>query len=146
MNKQYESIPHTADLQLRVWGKTLQELFKNALIGMSQSMQPKSRMCVLKGKKLECPDLPVTQKISVDAPDIEGLLVDFLNEALYLCDANNQLFLDVSFDTFSDTNLTGTLYGVLLDGIDLEVKATTHHGLKIEKINDQYQADIVFDI
>lgn len=146
MNKQYESIAHTADLQLRVWGKTLQELFKNALIGMSQSMQPKSRMCVLRGETLACPDLPITQKFVVDAPEIDSLLVDFLNEALYLCDANNQLFLDVDFDTFSDTACKGTLYGVPLDGIEIEIKATTHHGLKIEKINNQYQADIVFDI
>ncbi len=40
MLKDFEIIPHTADLKIRVYGKTREDLFTNALIGMFQSTRP----------------------------------------------------------------------------------------------------------
>jgi len=36
--KKYEILEHRADLKIRVFGKTKKELFKNALLGMTNSL------------------------------------------------------------------------------------------------------------
>jgi len=36
----FEVLPHMADIKIRVYGKTQQELFKHALIGMFQAIRP----------------------------------------------------------------------------------------------------------
>ena len=58
MTKDFESIPHTADIKIRVYGNTLAELFRNALAGMFQSTGPKSPDCNVKNERLVCPSLP----------------------------------------------------------------------------------------
>ena len=36
----YEILEHTADLKIRVFGKTKEELFLNSLLAMAESMKP----------------------------------------------------------------------------------------------------------
>ena len=41
MTKDFEQLSHTADVQLRVYGKDIEELFRNALRGMFYLVVPK---------------------------------------------------------------------------------------------------------
>ena len=42
-SSKFKILEHTADLKLRVFGKTKQELFKNVMFGMFESAKPKKR-------------------------------------------------------------------------------------------------------
>jgi SHS2 domain-containing protein len=147
MNKDFELLPHTADIKIRVFGNTLKELFANALSGMFQAIGPHAPTCTTVNERLTCPELPAHHEITIDSPDREALLVDFLSEALYLSDVYNQAYVRAEIHELTDTHLSATIYGVQVTGFDVvEIKAVTYHDLYIEQIDNRWQAEIVFDI
>jgi len=147
MKKDFESLSHTADIKIRAYGSTLKELFRNALIGMFQTIGPQSRACRQENDRLVCDDLPEHHEIEVTASDRELLLVDFLSEAIYLSDVYNQAYLDVEIHELHDTRVHATLRGITIDGFEVvEIKAVTYHDLSVKQVDGVWQADIVFDI
>ena len=146
MGEFYSIVPHTADLQIHVEGKTLKELFKNALIGMFQSIKPEAPGCEYHNHLFVCPSLPQLRTVKVSSPDKEALLVDFLSEALYLSDLNNEAYLDVVIHMFDEKNIHADLYGVRIESFENEIKAVTYHDLVIQNKNGIWRADILFDI
>lgn len=147
MSKQFEQLPHTADIMIRVFGDTMAELFCNALIGMFQAVRPIAQGCRVEGELVVCDRLPETHMVQVTAIDYEALLVDFLSEALYLSDVHNEAYLDAAVQKIGPTHITAEVKGVKVTGFEVvELKAVTYHGLEIKQINGRWQADIVFDI
>lgn len=145
--KDFELIEHTADLKIRVYGASLQELFVNALKGMFQAIHPIAPSCNYQNDRLVCKELPKQHSIEISASDTESLLVDFLSEALYLSDRYNEAYLDLTIEKLTDTTMQAILFGVAIEGFDVvEIKAVTYHDLEIKKINSLWQVDIVFDI
>lgn len=142
----FQVLPHTADLKIRVWGNTLPELFINALRGMYQSIQPKNSSCSYKKDRLICPHLDKEHLISIDSPDINALLVDFLSETLYLSDVYNEAYLNAEIVELTNTYLKAKVLGVSITGFDIEIKAVTYHNLDIKQVGGVWQTDIVFDI
>lgn len=147
MQKRYERLAHTADLQLHVWGITKQELFANALYGMFVSMGPVSPECVYDNEYLICHRFSQQRNFTLEAPDIESLLVDFLSYALCLSDIHNEAYEDVVFTMLSDTRAQGSLKGVALKRFQgAEIKAVTYHDLRVIYNEGRWEATIVFDI
>ncbi len=145
--KDFELIEHTADLKIRVFGKTLQELFVNALKGMFQSIHPKASRCMYENDRLICPSLPKEHTLTIKSIDQVSLLVDFLSEALYLSDTNNEAYLDAKITHLNEQHLEAKIFGIAIDGFDVvEIKAVTYHDLEFKQINGLWQTDIVFDI
>src|SRR3989338_310971 len=70
----FEILEHTADLRIKAWGKTKEELFKNALRGMAYVQKEEARI-----KKQES---RITKKVQVKSTDMTALLIDFLSEVL----------------------------------------------------------------
>jgi len=147
MEKEFEILPHMADLKIRVYGKDLKELFSHALKGMFSSIQPQ----VTPGSG------PVQRPFDVSSHDLESLLVDFLSHALYLSDVHGEAYLDAKIEAMSETNIRGVLTGVKIDDFgEGEIKAVTHHDLKIEQPavakamagtqDGSFVAEILFDI
>jgi SHS2 domain-containing protein len=98
-NKNYKILAHPADVKVRAFGKTKEELFLNAMKGMSAVLKVKS-------KKLK-----VKRKISVKSLDLNALLVDFLSEVLYLSQVNKEIYSNIKFNKFEDKELGGELIG-----------------------------------
>jgi SHS2 domain-containing protein len=145
--KEFELIEHTADLKIRVYGKTLQDLFIHALRGMFQSLDPISPLCVYNNGNFECTRLTQKHSITLDAPDISSLLVDFLSEALYLSDTLNEAYFDAIIAHLTEHHIEVEILGVPITGFEVvEIKAVTYHDLNIKQINGIWQTDIVFDI
>lgn len=143
----FELIPHTADIQIRVYGSTLEELFCNALVGMFQSVGPEAPGCTTINERLVCPTLDRCHTVQIQAHDTEQLLVDFLSEALCLSDINNEAYLGATIKHLTPTSLEATLHGVAVTKFEVvEIKAVTYHNLNIRHINGVWQTDIVFDI
>jgi SHS2 domain-containing protein len=141
MNKQFEILPHTADVRLKVFGKTKEKLFQNALLGMAAILKESP----IKNKKL------FKIKIGVKSPDINSLLIDFLSEVLYRSQVNKAIYRNVEFSKFSDTEIEAEIFGFKVDAFDEDIKAVTYHELEIKKTpptggDDGFEAIIIFDV
>lgn len=143
----FEILEHTADLKIRVWGSTPEELFKNALQGMAHVQKPELR--IANG------ELRITKKIKVESNDATTLLIDFLSAALTQSQINRVVFYDVKFLKFSDSPSAGSgqveleaeIEGVKVDEFDEDIKAVTYHEADIKQNPDgAYETLIVFDI
>lgn len=144
---EFELIEHTADLKIRVYGKTMQELFIHALRGMFTVLNPISSFCSYKNGHLECKSLPKKHTIILDSFDTASLLVDFLSEALYLSDTLNEAYLNATISLLNEHHIEAQVFGIPIQGFEVvEIKAVTYHDLDIQQINGVWQTDIVFDI
>jgi len=131
----YKIIEHTADLKIRVFGKTKKELFKNAVIGMFE------------GARYEKGEEKVKRGFKVSSSDLSLLLVDFLSEVLYLSEVNGEVYEQIQFKKFSDQKAEGILTGKKLKRIGVQIKGVTHHNLDIHQKKDKtWEATILFDI
>jgi len=144
MKKEYEVLPHTADLRIRAYGKDLKELFKNMLKGMFESLKP---AVVGFNPKFTDGCEESEREIEAGSHDCETLLVNFLSEALYLSDVNKEAYLDADISDISDCKIKGVLKGTPITNFGSgEIKAVTHHGLYIKQVDDGYIAEVIFDL
>jgi SHS2 domain-containing protein len=145
--KDFEMVPHTADIKIRAFGHSMEELFKHALQGMFQSIRPHSPSCHEQDGRVICKSLPAKHGIRLEAPDKEALLVDFLSQALYLSDVYNEAYFDVDIHKLTSTSIKAIVKGVKITGFDVvEIKAVTYNDLKVEYTDGVWTAEIVFDI
>ncbi len=148
MDKEYEIVPHTADLKIRAYGVTMQELFRNALKGMFASVRPKGpHITYTKDEELVVTHFTAQQTVIVHSMNQETLLIDFLSECLYLSDVHDEAYFDAQFTILSDTEVDAVVFGVKTTGFEVvEIKAVTYHDLSLEQIDGIWCATIVFDI
>lgn len=145
--KDFELLPHTADIKVRVYGATLADFFHNAVVGMFQAVGPIIEGARAENERVVCTQLPIQRAVHVASIDLVSLLVDFLSEALYLSDVHNEAYLDATIHTVSETEISATLHGAPVKGFQVvELKAVTYHDLQVQQIDGVWQADIVFDI
>ena len=133
--RKFEILEHKADLKIRAFGKTKEELFLNILKGMMESMKPEG---LETGEK---------RKIEIKSLDLKSLLVDFLSEALYLSQVNKEVYFEAKFKKFTDSELEGELIGQKVESFGEDIKAVTYHSLDIHQEKDgTWQATVLFDI
>jgi SHS2 domain-containing protein len=76
-----------------------------------------------------------------------SLLVDFLNEVLYLVETKKLVFGKIEFKKFRENEIEATLIGKPLKRMEVHIKGVTYHGLDIHQEKDgTWQATILFDI
>jgi len=137
MTKKYEILEHPADLKIRAFGKTKEELFFNMMIGMNENMKPEIKEPIEKTKR----------NIKIESPDLDSLFVDFLSEVLYLSQANKEIYFDVKFIKFTDTEIEAELFGQKVERFNEDIKAVTYHQLDARQREDStWEATILFDI
>jgi SHS2 domain-containing protein len=78
--KKYQFLEHTADAKFQAFGQSLEEAFSNAAYATVSLMWDRGKIA----RKIQKP-------IKVQGRDLEQLLVNFLEEILYLLDS--QMFL-----------------------------------------------------
>ncbi len=133
----YEILDHKADLKIRAFGKTKEELFLNVLSGMSENMKP----------ELQKPGEKTKRKIKLSSFDFQALLVDFLSEILYLSQVNKEVFFEAKFKKFSENEIDGEIFGQKAKRFGEDIKAVTYHNLEIKKTkNKTWEATVLFDI
>ena len=92
---------------------------------------------------------PATPLRSLWRADREYLLLDWINELLFLFESKK--FLASQFDaTVCDDGVRGTVHGEPYDSarhaLAHEVKAVTYHGLKVEPTEGGWLAEVILDI
>jgi SHS2 domain-containing protein len=132
----YEEVEHTADIALRVRGKNLNAFLVHAARGM----------CELYGVPDEDAPLSAPYQVKLESPDLETLLVDWLNELLYLMEIHELILTRFIFQDTSKTHLIAQVKGRKRRRIDNLIKATTFHNLEVEETSMGYEATIVFDV
>jgi len=137
--KRYELIDHTADIGIKVYGRDLKELFRNAAFAMFDIMAD-----------LEGLNSSVTVEIRKEAPNREELLVNWLDELLYNFYTKRLIFSEFDISELDDTHIVGRIIGRHIgenrSRLKTEIKAATYHDLKIEKTKDSWQTQLIFDI
>jgi SHS2 domain-containing protein len=138
----FEIIDHTADIGSKVYGLTLEDIFEQAAISMY------SIIFFNNVPNIE----PIGEyEINLNSSDLEQLLVDWLDEILFIFSTENIVIckfkLEINLDKIS---LNAKIIGQTVSEEQLkatcEIKAVTFHMLKIEKVNDQWEASILFDV
>ena len=132
----FEEVEHTADLALKVHGHSLKEVFINAACGLFSLMADLENLAP-----------SVSREVHLEAPDRESLLVDWLNELLYLHEVEEEIYSRFEIENLSSSALSATAWGATkMEASKLTVKAATFHDLEIKKTGDGYLATVVFDV
>ena len=138
MDKDFEFIDHTADVGIIAYGASLSQAFANAARALFSLIT-------------ELDDIRevLHRDIEVTATDEESLLVAWLNELIYLFDAENMLFKRFDITQLDNTKLKARSYGEKVDSLrhklKIGVKAATYHMLKVER-DDGCKVQVLFDI
>ena len=136
--KRYEFFPHTADIGVRVFGKTLKELFENASFALFSVMFERG------GEERE------RRSFDISSSSLDLLLVKYLTEFLYLFDVEFFVRSRVEIDYIDEKSVRGSVYGEKFDErkheIKYSVKAITLYNLHIGKEKNIYKVEIIFDI
>ncbi|HDN80483.1 MAG: hypothetical protein DRI61_02740 [Chloroflexi bacterium] len=132
--RRFEEIDHTADRAIKVYGATLEDIFANAAYGMF------SIMAELEDVKPE-----VTREVEVNAYDIESLLVEWLNELLFLHETEGELYRDFEVYHLDENTVKARVRGGKGHPTRAKVKAATYHDLELKNLGKGYEAIIVFD-
>ncbi|MFX0012800.1 MAG: archease [Candidatus Hermodarchaeota archaeon] len=140
----FEFREHTADVQVRSWGQTLEEAFSQTAYSLMETITPNLRKITPK----------IEKKITVKAEDKEALLFDFLSEFLYIFDVEELVFSYILVEKIERSKdfckLQAVLKGEKFDSkkheIGIEVKAITYSFLNIDERHDCTTIDIVYDI
>jgi SHS2 domain-containing protein len=135
----FEVIDHTADVGIIAYGRNLREAFSNAAYGMFSQIAD-----------LEAVKEKVKRDIAIQSSDQEALLVDWLNELLYVFDVEHIIFSKFDITELSQKNLKAKTYGEKIDTerhqLKTSVKAATYHMLKIEKKKNGAKVQFILDI
>ena len=137
--RKYRHLSHTADLGLRIYGDSLEELFENAGAALISVLTDRRYL-----------SLRETREITLEAPDREALLVDWLNRLLYLFDVEGFLGREFHVTSLTDRRLEAVAWG---EGFDPErhpektaIKAATYHHLEIGPRDGGWQATVILDL
>jgi len=137
--KRYETLEHTADTGLIVYGETLPSLFENAgegffdLITDLEKVRPR-----------------VERRIELKGEPLERLMVDWLAELLFLHDVELLLFKKFSVESVGEDGLRAVAKGERFDEkihvIKTAVKAVTHHQIRVQQEQRGWMARVIFDL
>lgn len=151
-HKSFEILDISGDAGIRAYGQTLEDAFANAAGGMySLITNPDG---IIEKKEIT---------VEVESHSLDGLLVSWLNELIFQFDTYGVIgkrveILDFRFlisdlttpVTDNQTYIKARVYGEDFDPERHErrllIKAATYHRLRIEKISDTWEIDVIFDI
>lgn len=142
-NMKFEVMDISGDIGIRAYGQSCEKVFVNAGIGMYSLIT-------------DIEKIDERQAIDIEAKgdSLEGLLVSYLNELIFRFDTYGFIgkrieIMSLEFGVMS-YGLKARVYGEEFDPDRHEgrllVKAATYHNIKVEKINDKWEIEVVFDI
>jgi len=143
MSGQYSILDHAADVGLAVSGSTAEEMFEAAAAGMFSIITD-----------LKAIGDNVSREISIVACSHEDLLINWLQELLYVFSVEHLLFAGFSVEIHNPETekfivtgrCRGEKYDPLKHEIYAEVKTATYHQLTVEHTKNHWQGKIIFDI
>lgn len=140
--KRFEVLDHTADIGLKGYGRTLEELFTHMALGMfsvraeTTTVQPMASIPIL-----------------AQADDLNALLVAWLRELLLAAERDGLVFMNCRVAQLvpagQPTSLSGEATGEALNPdrhtLLREIKAVTYHEAAVRREGDLWTAQVGFE-
>jgi len=134
----HEFIEHTAELALRLSAPSPAALAEEACRALGALLREEAG--------LAGDGTPVHRTLTVESADAEALLVDVLNEVLYLAETERWAPVAVTVDAWTPTRGVFRVTGRRLAGVPSRIKSATHHGLAFTPAGRGWQAEVIFDV
>ena len=135
--KKFEFLEHTADIKFRAYGKSLNELFESCSMALSSYLAKENKI-----------SSKIKKQISIEGQDIKSLLYKFLDEIIYLLDAESFIISKSKVD-IKNNKLNAVLHGDNVEnyhGLD-HIKAATYAEMYIKQKKDKtWEAQAVMDV
>src|SRR3989344_7846497 len=138
----YEYHEHTADIQFTARGKNLEEAFKNAA---------RATMNIIVNKESVRP--AQKKNINIKGKDLKALLYSFIEEIIFLVDAEQ--FIPYDMETLKINRLNKQYWlNTIIEGetandkheFKTQIKAATYNDMSIKEEKDQVTIKVVVDI
>jgi SHS2 domain-containing protein len=135
----YETFEHTADIGIRVRAADLNGLFEDAARGLFAVLVANPEA------------IRPVQELSfrIEGQRLDDLLHDWLAELLFAFDTRRVLLGEFRAEVLGD-RVEALARGEPIDPqrhqLDMEIKAITYHGLKVERDGDGWLAEVIVDL
>lgn len=133
----FSFLGHTADVRLLLSGSSFDELFRAALLGLSELLHPSPLGTESK----------ISQKLTLESTDKTALLIEFIAEVLAHSHIQKAIFTNVSFTKLTENELEATIEGIKVHHFEKDVKAVTYHEASVSiNADGLYETVVIFDI
>jgi SHS2 domain-containing protein len=136
----YKFLEHTADMKFLVHGKTRKAIFENSVLALSEFISKEGKI-----------ENASTKRFKISGRDYEELLYSFIDEIIYLLDAEN--FVPSKAEVLLDERKDKIILKAIIFGDktanykNLEgIKSATYSEMYIKKKFDKWEAQVVVDI
>ncbi len=137
--QKFRFINHTADIGLEVYGEGLSLLFQHAAEGLCRIITDPEKV-----RERE------SREILVRAKGLEELLVNWLNELIYLFETGGFLFRRFEVLDLGEYFIQALAFGERFEEgyhpILRTIKATTYHRLHVTRGKAGWEARVIFDL
>ena len=127
---------HTAEVRLRLEAPTLSALYTEAVAAIAELMAIDPHE----------PTDGLASPIELRAADAGALLVELINEIVFLSETQRRVFPKATFAAVSETALAGSVEGFAASALRTAVKAATFHDLLVERTPAGWRARVVLDV
>ena len=138
-SKKYEQLEHAGDIRIKVFGSSIEELFKNAGFALYDLITDADKI-----------NTEFAETVEVSGIDREELIVNWLSELNYLFLTEAKIFNKFEIERITATELNATVLGEKFNPhrhpLKNEIKAVTFHDLLIKQVRKRWETKIVFDI
>ena len=133
----YEINFHNADIKLKILGDNEEDLFLSSLSGLNKIINP-----VLEKRGSS------EKEITVEGLDLGNLLIDFLNEIIYLSYPNKEAysFKSIRISRNDEFILEANLVARKVKRFNRKIRRATYRDLSIiQKQNNSFESIVSFD-
>lgn len=143
----YQQVDHTADLAISIWAPDLESLFEEGAFALVDIMtEGAARRDSTKGPDTR--EGPDARTLQIEALDLEDLLIQWLNEVIYLAvtEGFTVSHAELSLGANAPHNLEAKVQGSEQSQLKGELKSATYHGLELKKQDGAWRAFVVIDV
>ena len=133
-----EFVGHTAEVALRLTADTPGDLCAEACRALGALLREEAGFVAAHRDSV--------RTVAVDAVDADALLVDLLNELIYLAETERWAPSEVEDVEWTPTRVVLRLAGLRLRGAPSRIKSATHHGLALHRAGGGWEAEVIFDV
>jgi len=126
----YRWVDHTAEVELHVEAASQEQVLEEAMKAVAELLDGATGP-------------PETRRVRVEAPDRGALLVQWLEELVFLADTER--FVPERAEIILSEVLDAAVHGRIGEPRPL-VKAVTYHGLEFEPADGGWRAKVVLDV
>jgi SHS2 domain-containing protein len=136
----YRFLDHTSEITLHVGAEDWPGLLAEAGHGLAELL--------LRGAAPGAASDSDTDRrsLEVSSHDREALLVDWLNEIVYVAETGLWVPQEIEIEDCSETHLKALARGVTVEEPPSLVKAATFHGLHVRDLPEGLEAEVILDV